>query len=102
MLAGLARPFTATRYHSLTIRPDTLPPELEPTAWADDGVLMALRHRDVPLEGVQFHPESVLTEDGHRMLATWMGSAGHPVDAGLVDLLTADVRRLVAAARPSA
>ena len=102
VLAGLARPFTATRYHSLTVRPDDLPPELEPTGWTDDGVLMAMRHRELPLEGVQFHPESVLTDDGHRMLATWMGLAGHPVSEGLVDALTADARRLVAAARPPA
>ena len=99
VLAGLPRPFTATRYHSLTVRPDSLPAELEATAWADDGVLMAMRHRELPLEGVQFHPESVLTEDGHRMLATWMGSCGHPVDPGLVDtLLTDDARRVAAAA----
>lgn len=99
VLAGLPRPFIATRYHSLTVRPDTLPDELEPTGWTDDGVLMAMRHRDLPLEGVQFHPESVLTEDGHRMLATWMASAGHPVGAGIVDALTADVREVAAAAR---
>jgi para-aminobenzoate synthetase component 2 len=99
VLAGLPRPFTATRYHSLTVRPDSLPAELEATGWTDDGVLMALRHRDLPLEGVQFHPESVLTEDGHRMLATWMASCGHPVADGLVDELTADVRRLTLAAR---
>ena len=61
---------------------------------------MAMRHRDLPLEGVQFHPESVLTEDGHRMLATWMGSCGHPVEAGLVDGLTADVRKLALSAAP--
>ena len=81
VLAGLRTPFTATRYHSLTVRPDSLPTALEPTGWTDDGVLMAMRHRELPLEGVQFHPESVLTEDGHRLLATWMGASGHPVDA---------------------
>jgi len=102
VLAGLARPFTATRYHSLTVRPEDLPPELEPTGWTNDGVLMAMRHRDLPLEGVQFHPESVLTDDGHRMLATWMALAGHPVADGLVDALTADTRRLVATARTPA
>ena len=80
VLAGLRTPFTATRYHSLTVRPDTLPAALEPTGWTDDGVLMAMRHRELPLEGVQFHPESVLTEDGHRLLATWMDACGHPVD----------------------
>ena len=102
VLAGLPRPFTATRYHSLTVRPDSLPPELEPTGWSDDGVLMAMRHRELPLEGVQFHPESVLTEDGHRMLATWMAACGHPVEPGLVDVLTADVRRVAVAAHTPA
>ena len=99
VLAGLSNPFIATRYHSLTVRPDSLPAELEATGWSDDGVLMAMRHRDLPLEGVQFHPESVLTEDGHRLLAGWMGLAGHPVADGLVDGLTADARRLAEAAR---
>jgi para-aminobenzoate synthetase component 2 len=102
VLAGLARPFTATRYHSLTVRPDTLPAALEPTGWTDDGVLMAMRHRELPLEGVQFHPESVLTEDGHRMLATWMAACGHPVDEDLVRGLTDGVRALALAAAPPA
>jgi para-aminobenzoate synthetase component II len=98
VLAGLPSPFTATRYHSLTVRPDSLPAALEPTGWTDDGILMAMRHRDLPLEGVQFHPESVLTEDGHRMLATWMASAGHPVPDALVETLTAELRTVAAAA----
>lgn len=102
VLAGLASPFTATRYHSLTVLPDTIPAELEPTGWTADGVLMAMRHRELPLEGVQFHPESVLTEDGHRLLATWMGAAGHPVDDGVVAQLTEGLRALAVAAAPPA
>jgi len=100
VLAGLPDPFTATRYHSLTVRPDSLPDELEPTGWTADGVLMAMRHRSLPLEGVQFHPESVLTEDGHRMLASWMAACGHPVAETLVTDLVRDVRALALAAAP--
>jgi para-aminobenzoate synthetase component 2 len=102
VLAGLTDPFTATRYHSLTVRPDSLPDELEPTGWTADGVLMAMRHRSLPLEGVQFHPESVLTEDGHRMLASWMAGCGHPVAETLVEDLVRDVRALALAAAPPA
>ena len=76
VLAGLPSPFTATRYHSRTVRPGTLPPELEVTGRTEGGVVMALRHRDLPVEGVQFHPESVLTEGGHRMLANWLATCG--------------------------
>ena len=76
VLAGLAEPFTATRYHSLTIERDTLPPELVANGWTDSGLVMTVRHRDLPLHGVQFHPESVLTEGGHRMLATWLAICG--------------------------
>ena len=72
VLEGLPDPFTATRYHSLAVDPTTVPAELEVTGRTDRGVIMAMRHRDVPVEGVQFHPESVLTEGGHRMLATWL------------------------------
>jgi para-aminobenzoate synthetase component II len=76
VLAGLPSPFTATRYHSLSVRDGTLPDELEVTARTAGGVIMALRHRDLPLEGVQFHPESVLTEGGHRLLANWLVTCG--------------------------
>jgi para-aminobenzoate synthetase component 2 len=76
VLAGLPSPFTATRYHSLSVRDGTLPDELEVTARTAGGVIMALRHRDLPLEGVQFHPESVLTEGGHRLLANWLRACG--------------------------
>ena len=77
VFAGLPSPFTATRYHSLAVEPATLPAELEVTARTEAGVIMGLRHRELPVEGVQFHPESVLTERGHRMLANWLGVRGH-------------------------
>ncbi len=76
VLAGLPAPFTATRYHSLTIDPATVPDELEVTGRTSSGVVMAVRHRDLPLEGVQFHPESVLTQGGHRLLANWLATCG--------------------------
>ena len=78
VLAGLPSPFTATRYHSLTIEPGTVPPELEVTGRTAGGVVMAVRHRDLPLEGVQFHPESVLTQGGHLLLANWLTRCGDP------------------------
>jgi len=76
VLAGLHDPFTATRYHSLAVDPPTVPEELEVTGATDSGVIMALRHRDLTVEGVQFHPESVLTEGGHRLLANWLTVCG--------------------------
>ena len=94
VLRGLPTPFTATRYHSLSIRPDTLPAELEVTGRTDAGLIMAVRHRDLPIEGVQFHPESVLTEGGHRMLANWLATAGHEVPEELVARLGAEVAAL--------
>lgn len=78
VLAGLPSPFTATRYHSLAIESGTVPDELEVTGRTDSGVIMAVRHRTLPLHGVQFHPESVLTEGGHRMLANWLTLCGMP------------------------
>src|SRR5258705_4726516 len=78
VLAGLPDPFTATRYHSLAVLESTLPDELEVTGWTGSGVVMAMRHRTLPVEGVQFHPESVLTEGGHLMLANWLASCCHP------------------------
>ena len=87
VLAGLPDPFTATRYHSLTVLPETIPDELVVTGRTDTGIVMAMRHRDLPIHGVQFHPESVLTQGGHRMLANWLAVAGIKVDAGLVDAL---------------
>ena len=76
VLAGLPEPFTATRYHSLAVRPDSVPDVLEVTGTTDSGVIMALRHREVAVEGVQFHPESVLTEGGHLLLANWLVVCG--------------------------
>jgi para-aminobenzoate synthetase component 2 len=95
VLAGLPSPFTATRYHSLTIDPSTLPDELVATGHTESGIVMAVRHRDLPLHGVQFHPESVLTEGGHRMLANFLAMCGDPGaverSAGLSPLVTAAV-----------
>ncbi|MEW2314188.1 aminodeoxychorismate/anthranilate synthase component II [Streptomyces bauhiniae] len=76
VFAGLPTPFIATRYHSLAAEPTTVPAELEVTARTEDGIIMGLRHRELPVEGVQFHPESVLTEHGHRMLANWLAECG--------------------------
>ena len=73
---GLPSPFDATRYHSLAVRPDSLPAPLLPTAWTEDGVLMGLRHRDLPIFGVQFHPESIASQHGHRILANFLAIAG--------------------------
>jgi para-aminobenzoate synthetase component 2 len=84
VLAGIPSPFTAGRYHSLCLDPATLPPELEVTARTSDGVVMAVRHRALPLEGVQFHPESVLTTWGPRVLANFLRMAGEG-DPGFLD-----------------
>jgi para-aminobenzoate synthetase component 2 len=78
VLAGLPSPFTATRYHSLAIEPKTLPAELEVTAITASGVIMAVRHRALAVEAVQFHPESVLTEGGYQMMANWLAVCGDP------------------------
>jgi anthranilate synthase component 2 len=75
VFAGLSNPFTATRYHSLVIVPDTVPGDLEVTAWAEDGEIMGVRHRTWPIEGVQFHPESILTLEGKRLLGNFLGAA---------------------------
>ncbi len=75
LFAGLANPFTATRYHSLVVAPDSVPAELELSAWTDDGVVMGLRHRTHPLHGVQFHPESILTATGKDLLRRFMEAA---------------------------
>ena len=80
VLAGLPDPFEATRYHSLVVERESLPDVLEITAEADDGTIMGLRHKELPIEGVQFHPESVLTTGGHRMLANFLTAAGFPAE----------------------
>ncbi len=97
VLQGLPDPFTATRYHSLTILPESLPPTLEITARTRSGVIMAVRHVERPIHGVQFHPESILTEGGHRMLANWLADAGWARDDTLIRRLENEVR---AAVRP--
>ena len=76
VFAGLPSPFTATRYHSLAVRRETLPDELEVTAWTADGEIMGLAHRTRPIHGVQFHPESIATEHGHDMIANFLDLAG--------------------------
>ncbi len=76
VLAGLPVPFTATRYHSLTIEPETIPDTLVPNGRTASGIVMAAHHRDLPLHGVQFHPESVLTQGGHQILANWLELLG--------------------------
>jgi para-aminobenzoate synthetase component 2 len=91
VLAGLPDPFTATRYHSLAVLPETLPDEIEVTGWTESGVVMAIRHRTLPVEGVQFHPESVLTEGGHTMLANWLAACGFPAALERAPALAADV-----------
>jgi anthranilate synthase component II len=72
LFAGLPNPFVATRYHSLVVRPESVPDEFEVTATSTDGVIMGLRHRSLPVEGVQFHPESVLTASGPALLANFL------------------------------
>ncbi|WP_156755416.1 aminodeoxychorismate/anthranilate synthase component II [Actinokineospora pegani] len=98
VLAGLPVPFTATRYHSLTVLPETIPDEFEVTGHTETGIVMAMRHRELPVEGVQFHPESVLTEGGHRMLANWMRGAGFSVAEHVVADLERGMRALTATA----
>ena len=75
VFAGLPNPLIATRYHSLVIDPATVPDCLEVTAQTDDGIIMGVRHRELPVEGVQFHPESILTAAGHDLLKNFLGSA---------------------------
>ena len=76
VLAGLPEPFEATRYHSLVVERKSVPDCLEVTAEADDGLVMALRHRELPVEGVQFHPESILTQGGHQLLRNFLAKVG--------------------------
>ncbi|MCU1440301.1 MAG: anthranilate synthase component [Rhodoglobus sp.] len=85
---GVPQPFNATRYHSLAVVDSTVPDELEVTSRTQGGVIMGLRHVDRPLYGVQFHPESVLTEGGYRMLGNWLAVAGLPEAAEVAKGLT--------------
>ncbi|MDO8379675.1 aminodeoxychorismate/anthranilate synthase component II [Phenylobacterium sp.] len=78
VFAGLPNPFTATRYHSLSVAKETMPDVLEVTAWTDDGEVMGFQHRTRPIHGVQFHPESIATEGGHQLLANFLDLAGAP------------------------
>ncbi|WP_349270310.1 glutamine amidotransferase [Mycolicibacterium parafortuitum] len=98
VLRGLPDPFTATRYHSLTILPETVPDELEVIARTEGGVIMGVQHRELPVHGVQFHPESILTQGGHRMLANWLGYCGAAPAETLVRQLEDEVAGAVAAA----
>ena len=93
VLRGLPDPFVATRYHSLAVDEGSLPAELEVTARTAGGVVMAMRDRDRPVEGVQFHPESVLTEGGHQLLANWLETCGDRDAAGRVAGLAANLER---------
>ena len=77
IFSRLPNPFTATRYHSLLVEEDSLPDCLEITARSEDGVIMGLRHRECDISGVQFHPESILTTGGHRLLANFIGAVSH-------------------------
>ena len=99
VLQGLPDPFTATRYHSLTILPESLPAVLEVTAHTRSGVIMAVRHTELPIHGVQFHPESILTEGGHRMLANWLADCGQARDDGLVGKLESELVDSLASVR---
>ena len=80
VMRGLPDPVTVTRYHSLTVDEASLPEELVVTGRSDSGMVMSTRHVSLPLHGVQFHPESIMTSCGHRIVANWMGCAGFPVD----------------------
>ncbi len=98
VLHGLPDPLTVTRYHSLAVEEDTLPPELAVTGRTATGTVMALRHRDRPIEGVQFHPESVLTQAGHVLLASWLTQCGSTIATTLAPALAQRVedKRLAA------
>jgi anthranilate synthase component 2 len=101
VLRGLGNPFQAIRYHSLVVARAGLPDCLEVTAWTDDGLVMGLRHRQYEVEGVQFHPESVLTEGGHQLLANFLGIelAQAPAGAGVAATRRNGERRAAAAVR---
>lgn len=76
VLQNIASPFTATRYHSLIIKSNSLPQELEVTAKSESGIIMAIKHRTLPIEGVQFHPEAILTEHGYQIIGNWLVQCG--------------------------
>jgi len=94
VLAGMPEPFTATRYHSLAVDETGLPPQMVVNARTASGVVMAVRHTELPIDGVQFHPESVLTQCGHRLLANWLARCGLSTDPAQVAELGAGVESL--------
>jgi para-aminobenzoate synthetase component 2 len=98
VLAGLPSPFVATRYHSLAVLEDELPSSIIVTGRTASGVVMALRHESLPIDGVQFHPESVLTQGGHRMVANWLRRCGASISEADVAALENDVETLRVAA----
>jgi para-aminobenzoate synthetase component 2 len=98
VLAGLPSPLTVTRYHSLAVTESELPPDIIVTGRTASGVVMSLRHAELPIDGVQFHPESVLTQGGHRMLANWLEHCDHVVDPAVVDAFGAEVEAMRAGA----
>ncbi len=81
LFAGLPSPFAATRYHSLVVRREDMPPALRVTAWTEDGLVMGLAHTELPIWGVQFHPESIASRHGHDLLRNFLGLAGVPAEA---------------------
>lgn len=84
VMAGIPSPCVVTRYHSLTVDPATLPEFLQVTGRVDSGMIMSMRHTELPMHSVQFHPESVMTQYGHRMLANWMREAGFPINDAIL------------------
>jgi para-aminobenzoate synthetase component II len=98
VLEGMPQPFTATRYHSLAVEESALPAEIAVNGRTASGVVMAMRHTKLPIDGVQFHPESVLTQGGHRMLANWLARCGLVADMARVAELGAAVETLRASA----
>jgi para-aminobenzoate synthetase component 2 len=94
VLAGQPSPFVATRYHSLAVEQAALPSSIVVNGWTASGVVMGMRHTELPIDGVQFHPESVLTQGGHRILATWLARCGMQADPVLVSELGDGVEAL--------
>ncbi|HEX6971182.1 MAG TPA: aminodeoxychorismate/anthranilate synthase component II [Limnochordia bacterium] len=94
VFSGLPNPFVATRYHSLIVAREGLPQALEVSAWTEEGEIMGIRHKEYPLEGVQFHPESILTAAGKALLANFLRSIGHPVPPVLAAGAAAEQRGL--------
>jgi para-aminobenzoate synthetase component 2 len=94
VMAGLPSPVTVTRYHSLAVVEDALPPELIVTGRTEAGIVMSMRHATLPIDAVQFHPESVLTQGGHRMVANWLVRCGAKLDDDLVTQLGDEVEAM--------